>query len=78
MDCATGVHVIRRGGYINGSDNGLTTEKRRVDVCKIDVKCKIANKHSLAFLTKYFTSYESEEILNIGKNYPPQGTLQKL
>ena len=28
MDCATRVHVIRNGGYINGLVRGLTAESR--------------------------------------------------
>ena len=37
MECATGDHVTRNSGYIDGSDEGL-----KVDVCKIDVKCNNA------------------------------------
>ena len=44
MERITGVHVIRNSGYINGSVRGLTCdEKRDTCVCKINVKCNIAN-----------------------------------
>ena len=39
MDCATGVHVTRNGGYINGSVWGLTCDDLRdTCVCKLDGK----------------------------------------
>ena len=36
MDCATGVHMTRSGGYIDGSDR-----EKRVDVSKINAECNI-------------------------------------
>ena len=30
MDCATGVHVTRNSGYINGSIRGQTNDERHV------------------------------------------------